>query len=189
MAPWTAVDVRVGFVSSSTTERLIFLPFDPALGVLQVHPRHTPLLGVAVLGCRRTCQGGDVGDVQRRHPTTMRVTRRRRACAAARVTTDAARNPFFIRCQQPQLQSFGRIASSTQVRTGRACSSRRVHGADRSGIPGERRPKRLVRHAWKQGSRWSGGHLTLQLRHEMRREDRSVEQICDDHDTDDGQDG
>ena len=49
--------------------------------------------------------------------------------------------------------------------------------------------KRLVRHAWEQGSRWSGGHLTLQLRHEMRREDRSVEKVCDDHNTDDGQDG
>ena len=41
MAPWTAVDVRDGFVSSSTTERLIFLPFDPALSVLQVnHASH-----------------------------------------------------------------------------------------------------------------------------------------------------
>ena len=46
MAPWTAVDVRLGFVSSSTTERLISAVYG-SLSVLEVHPRHTALLGVA----------------------------------------------------------------------------------------------------------------------------------------------
>ena len=49
--------------------------------------------------------------------------------------------------------------------------------------------RRLVRHAWKQWRRRPSGHLTVQLRHEMRCKDRAVEQVCDHDDTDDGQDG
>ena len=51
MAPWTAVEVRVGFVSSSTTERLIFLPSTPPSAFCKSTRAHTSLLGVAELGC------------------------------------------------------------------------------------------------------------------------------------------
>ena len=100
--------------------------------------------------------------------------------AAPRLMTDAASNPF--------LTKPGNLSSYLSGDGGPVCSS---PGSPPIGQGSQVRDalKRLVRYAWKQGSRWSGGHLTVQLRHEMRREDRSVEQVCDDHNADDGQNG